>query len=67
MDFYYCQGLLLKGIVRMREEQVEGIEGVTRVLIGLIYLRNQRTYSRTYEKVFNRHVVLLCCSQERGG
>jgi hypothetical protein len=39
MDFYYCQGLLFKGMIRMREGQVEGIEGVRRVLIGLIYLR----------------------------
>jgi hypothetical protein len=39
MDFYYCQGLLLKGIVRMRATEVVRIQGVTRVLIGLIYLR----------------------------
>jgi len=42
MDFYYCQGLLFKGIVRMTATEVVRIEGVTRVLIGLIYWRNYR-------------------------
>lgn len=41
MDFYYCQGLLFRSIVRMGEKEVEGIEGVTRVLIGLICLRKR--------------------------